>query len=94
MHPRKWPVYTPLAREHYGKGYAEGLEEGLEKGRREGREETAKLMVNVVLEVLSTHGVTVTEDARERITTCTDIERLATWAARADTVRTIDDLFA
>ncbi|YCK35012.1 hypothetical protein ACNF49_13280 [Actinomadura sp. ATCC 39365] len=38
-----WPVYSPFARQHFGRGRAEGIEEGraqgLEEGRAEGLEE-------------------------------------------------------
>ncbi|WP_344855493.1 hypothetical protein [Planomonospora alba] len=78
-----WPVYSPFAREHYGRGMAEGEI----KGRAE---EAARL----VLLVLATRGLDVPDDIRDRITACTDLARLESWAARAVTARTVHDLFS
>jgi hypothetical protein len=46
-----------------------------------------------VLAVLEARGLAVTDDVRERITTCTDIEQLDAWVRRAATATTVDDLF-
>lgn len=56
------------------------------EGRAEGRAED-------VLLILDTRGIEVTEAARERITSCTDLDALRTWLTRAVTVDTADDLF-
>ncbi|MEU6715195.1 hypothetical protein ABZ897_27330 [Nonomuraea sp. NPDC046802] len=73
-----WPVYSPMAREHFG------------RGRTEGKAEEAARMV---LLVLSARGLDVPDDARARITTCTDLTQLETWATRAATANTLQDLF-
>ncbi|MGP3957017.1 hypothetical protein ACTWPT_13530 [Nonomuraea sp. 3N208] len=73
-----WPVYSPFAREHFGRGVAEGK-----------AEEAARM----VLLVLAARGLEVPEDARARITACTDLARLETWATRAATAKALQDLF-
>lgn len=94
MSSTDWPVYSPFAREHFGRGKtegrAEGLAEGLAEGRMEGRAEEA---ASLVLAVLAARQVTVTDDVRSRITGCADLEQLETWARRAATADTIRDLF-
>ncbi|GAA3441687.1 hypothetical protein [Planomonospora venezuelensis] len=77
-----WPVYSPFAREHFGRG--------LEEGKAEGKAEEAARMV---LLVLTARGLEVPEEIRDRITACTDLARLESWAARAATARTVHDLF-
>jgi len=57
------------------------------EGRAEGRAED-------VLLILDTRGVEVSEAARERIASCTDLDALRTWLTRALTAETADDLFA
>jgi hypothetical protein len=78
-----WPVYSPFAREHFGRGEA--------KGREEGRMEEAVRMIRLALEA---RGVELSEQATARITACTDLDQLETWARRAVTAETADDLFA
>jgi hypothetical protein len=56
------------------------------KGRAEGE-------ADAVLEVLDARGLDVTEDVRERVTGCTDIDQLRTWLRRAATARSIDEVF-
>lgn len=73
-----WPVYSPFAREHFGKGKAEGR-----------AEEAARML----LLVLVARGLDVPEDARARITDCTDLARLETWATRAATAQALHDIF-
>ncbi|GLZ11002.1 hypothetical protein Acsp04_12370 [Actinomadura sp. NBRC 104425] len=95
MQSTKWPVYTPLAREHYGKGREEGRAEGLEEGRAEGRKEgRTEEAANATLMILSSRGVNIPDDARERITNCTDLDQLHAWLTRAANADTIDDVFA
>ena len=86
----KWPVYSPFAREHYGRGKAEGMAEGKTAGRTEGKaEEAARLL----LLVLDARGFAVPDGIRAQITTCTDIAQLETWVTRAATTQTLQDLF-
>ncbi|MEO3791448.1 hypothetical protein ABGB14_14690 [Nonomuraea sp. B10E15] len=81
-----WPVYSPFAREHSGRGLAEGRI----KGRAEGRAEQAATSVLLVLEA---RGFDVPEDARARIISCTDLAQLEAWLERAATTQTLQDLF-
>ncbi|GGS58065.1 hypothetical protein GCM10010156_15800 [Planobispora rosea] len=89
-----WPVYSPFAREHYGRGVEEGKTvgraEGKAEGKAEGRAEEAARMVLVVLEA---RGLAVPEEMRTRITACTDLAQLEAWASRAVTAPTVHDLF-
>ncbi|MEU6726139.1 hypothetical protein ABZ917_20775 [Nonomuraea wenchangensis] len=90
MASTSWPVYSPFAREHYGRGLEEGKAEGKAEGQAEGKaREAAKL----VLLFLSARGLDVTDDVRARVTGCTDVELLEAWAARAATVQAADELF-
>ncbi|MFC5823798.1 hypothetical protein [Nonomuraea insulae] len=81
-----WPVYSPFAREHFGRGREEGKAEGKAEGTTEG-------LARAVLILLSARGLDVPEDVRTRITDCTDLAQLEAWVARAGTVRTCEDLF-
>lgn len=89
-----WPVYSPFAREHYGRGKADGRAEGKAEGRTEGRTEgKAEEAGRSVLLVLGARGFNVPDDMRARIATCTDLAQLETWLARAATAQTLQDLF-
>jgi hypothetical protein len=46
-----------------------------------------------VLAVLDARGVVVPDDARSRITGCTDLAELDAWIRRSATANTIEDLF-
>lgn len=62
--------------------------------REEGREEgTVHERARAVLRVLDTRGVVVSEAARERVTSCTDLDTLDGWLERAVTVDDADRLF-
>ncbi|SDR30737.1 hypothetical protein [Thermostaphylospora chromogena] len=82
-----WPVYSPFAREHYGRGREAGREEGREEGKAIGE-------AMAVLAVLDARGIEVHDDARARITSCTDLVQLERWVRRAVTVSQVDELFA
>ncbi|MET8144930.1 hypothetical protein ABZU32_31905 [Sphaerisporangium sp. NPDC005288] len=82
MKDTTWPVYSPFAKEHYGKG--------LEAGKKEARVEERG---NAVLTILTARGVHVSDDVRERITACTDLTELNTWMLRSATATTTDELF-
>ncbi|MER6948238.1 hypothetical protein ABT294_29850 [Nonomuraea sp. NPDC000554] len=89
-----WPVYSPFAREHFGRGRAEGKVEGRAEGKVEGKVEgRAEEAARSVLLVLAARGFDVPDDARARITTCTDVAQLETWLTRAATAQTPQDLF-
>ncbi|MFG3439467.1 hypothetical protein ACGF0J_19685 [Nonomuraea sp. NPDC047897] len=81
-----WPVYSPFAREHFGRGKAEGKAEG----RTEGQAEAAARSVLLVLEA---RGFDVPDDIRARIAACADLTQLQTWLTRAATAQTLQDLF-
>lgn len=85
-----WPVYSPFAREHYGRGKDDGREEGRVEGRVEGRAEGE---ADAVLRVLAVRGIETPEDARARIRACADQRQLDTWLERAVTATSITDLF-
>lgn len=59
-------------------------------GREEGR---GKEAVRSVLSLLTERGITITDTARQRIETCTDIDTLRTWIIRPATARHVEDLF-
>ncbi|MFE6164725.1 hypothetical protein ACFQ7F_38110 [Streptomyces sp. NPDC056486] len=71
----------------YLEGKAEGIAEGVAEGIAEER-------VVTILRILEQRHVPLPDDARERITTCTDLETLARWRDRAITVTDADALFA
>ncbi|GLX08330.1 hypothetical protein Misp03_52560 [Microbispora sp. NBRC 16548] len=79
MESTVWPVYSPFAKMHYGKG--------LQAGRAEGE-------ARAVLTILEARGIPVSEDDRAFIMECTDLERLDEWARRAVTATSSADLFA
>ncbi|MGW2732313.1 hypothetical protein [Streptomyces sp. NPDC001494] len=74
-----FPGRGTLFEETYLEGKAEGKAEGEAKG---------------VLRVLEVRGIPVSDDARKRITSCTDPDRVADWLDRAATVSRAEDLFA
>ncbi|MEV0177814.1 hypothetical protein AB0I54_00710 [Streptomyces sp. NPDC050625] len=59
--------------------YVEGKTEGEAKG---------------ILSVLEVRGIPVSDSVRERITTCTDLDRMDAWLERSRTVERAEDLFA
>ncbi|URM99701.1 hypothetical protein LUW76_38270 [Actinomadura madurae] len=65
-------------RRYYAEGFAEGFAEG-----------TAR----AVLIVLNTRGLPVSDEVRERVGACRDIQRLDHWLVRAVTAGSIDDVF-
>ncbi|ANS67308.1 hypothetical protein SLINC_5084 [Streptomyces lincolnensis] len=58
--------------------YLEGKAEGTAEG---------------ILRVLEVRGLAISDDVRERVTTCTDLDRLNGWLDRAGTVGRAEDLF-
>jgi hypothetical protein len=58
--------------------YLEGRAEGEAKG---------------ILSVLEVRGIPVTDSVRERIISCTDLDRMDTWLERSRTVERAEDLF-
>ena len=85
-----WPVYSPFAKLHYGRGRAEGLEEGRTDGLIDGRIEGER---QALLEVLQARGLEVTEEQRARIADCADPDQLKAWVRGAVTAVATSDLF-
>ncbi|TDD04841.1 hypothetical protein E1292_18265 [Nonomuraea deserti] len=85
-----WPVYSPFAREHYGRGLEEGHNKGKAEGRTAGKAEEA---ARSVLLVLTARGFDIPEDTRARIISCTDLDQLETWLTCAATTQNLHDLF-
>lgn len=78
-------TYAPRSeyiREYYEEGVAKGLAEGEVKGE-----------VKLLLTFLRARDFAVSDDLTARITTCTDPDQLKTWAIRAATATTLDDIF-
>jgi hypothetical protein len=73
-----WPVVSPLAKQHFGRGKKEGKAEGEAES---------------ILTVLEARGLDVTDADRERITACTDLRQLKKWLTRAVTAENTSDLF-
>ncbi|MGW3727732.1 hypothetical protein [Streptomyces sp. NPDC000851] len=71
--------WPPGYAEQRASGYAVGLANGKAKG---------------TLAVLEVRGIPVPDSARERITTCTDLDRMDAWLERSRTVKRAEDLFA
>jgi hypothetical protein len=86
---------SDFARRYYHQGQTEGRAEGLTEGRAEGRAEgRTEGEVRALLAILNARGIPVPDDARTRITGCTDLDQLDTWVRRAATATTIHDLLA
>jgi hypothetical protein len=73
-----FPGHGTLFEEKYLEGRAEGKAEGEAKG---------------ILRVLEVRGLPLSDDVRQRITTCTDLDRLNDWLDRSGTVERAEDLF-
>lgn len=92
-----WPVSTPFAKHHYGRGLAEGKAEGMAEGEAKGKAEgeakgEAKGEANAILTVLATRGIAVPSHHAETILACTDLDQLQQWLTKAVTATTVDDL--
>lgn len=61
-----------------------GMKEGLKEGKKEGK---AEAMAEAILSVLTARGLTLGEEARARILSCTEPVLLARWLLRAATVQ-------
>jgi hypothetical protein len=81
-----WPVSSPFAREHFGKGEAKGRAEGLAEGEAKGE-------AKALLTVLRAAGIEVSAQADHHIKSCTDLTQLESWLARAVTITSTDELF-
>ena len=81
------PLRVPAAFQGREEGRSQGREEGREEGRAEGRAED-------IVRILERRGVSVPQEAREQILSCTDIATLDNWLDRALTAAAVSDLFA
>ncbi|MGH3280087.1 MAG: hypothetical protein ACRDNW_13250 [Trebonia sp.] len=86
MNSDTWPVYSPFAKEHFGRGRKEGRKEGRTEGRTESKAED-------IIDILEARGLDVSEAERERIIGCADLRRLKKWVKRSVTVDKTSDLF-
>ena len=63
----------------------------IEQGKQEGRADSA---ARVLLTILAARGIAIPEQTRARIAECADSDQLESWAARAATSTTADEVFA
>ncbi|GAA2069778.1 hypothetical protein [Actinomadura alba] len=61
--------------------------------RRAYGEGKAEGEAKAILEVLAARDLTLSEEARVRITSCTDLDQLENWIRRVATVESVEDLF-
>lgn len=76
-----WPVHSPFAREHFGKGKEEGKTEGKTEGE-----------ARALIRVLKARDL-LTEEAHARIDACKDPDQLEAWIERAATATSTDQIF-
>ncbi|MBU3065975.1 hypothetical protein KO481_31195 [Nocardia sp. NEAU-G5] len=67
--------------------FIDGLKD---EGRAEG---LAKGEARILLQFLAARGIAITTDIRDRIESCADTDQLETWAVRAATSNSIDEVF-
>jgi hypothetical protein len=82
MSTRMREYQSDFVRRFVLKGRAEGMAWGMAEG-----------MARAVLAVLEARGIAVPDDARARITECSDLDQLETWVRRAVTAASMRDLF-
>lgn len=80
-----FPYMSEYSRRLREEGEAKGEAQGEARGEARGRAEA-------VVEILTARGVPVTEEARHRILTTTDPDRLRTWTRQAITAATTEEL--
>ncbi|MEU9618504.1 hypothetical protein [Streptomyces sp. NPDC048155] len=81
---------SALSEEIRDEGRAEGRTEGLAEGRTEGR---AEGLARSILLLLGQAGIEVSDEVRERITGCSDLDTLTRWLLRAPAARSVEDVF-
>ncbi|UIX33923.1 hypothetical protein [Streptomyces sp. GQFP] len=86
MRTSRFPGRGTIIEETRIKAHAEGRVEGRVEGHTESRAKD-------ILRLLEVRGIDVPEAARERITTCADLDTLGTWFDRAITAADTDELF-
>jgi hypothetical protein len=62
------------------------LAQGEERGRAQGE-------AAMVLRVPTARGFTVTDDIRQRVQACTDLDQIEAWGDRAATAKSLDEIF-
>jgi hypothetical protein len=82
MTSETWPVYSPFAKENFGRGKREGKREGRAEGH-----------VDSIFAVFEARNLHVTDAERERIAGCTDLRQLKIWVRLAATAERTSDLF-
>lgn len=80
-------LFTPRRGTIVGDARLAGQEEGLEEGRVAGKAEQ-------LLRLMERRGFSMTEETRQRVTTCTDTPLLDLWFDRAIDATTLDEIFA
>jgi hypothetical protein len=79
MVPQHWQFFSETMR----KSFAEGEAKGQVRGR-----------AKAIVRFLAARGLTVTQEQRDRIFACTDLDTLSRWVDKAATVASTDELFA
>lgn len=82
MTAANWPVYSPFAKLHYGKGLQKGTEQGTEQGERD-----------AIFEVLRARGLTPTEAEASRINASSDLDQIKAWLRKSVTAAKVSELF-
>jgi len=78
--------YSEDARAWIAEGKAEGRAEGKAEGEIEGE-------IKLLLRILRSRGIDITDEQRQRISECKNPEQIETWADRALTATSADELF-
>lgn len=78
----RYPWQSDFARQYVEHGREEGLEEGREEG-----------VARSVISVLRARGFIVSEEVRQRVKSCGDLEMLEAWVSDAVTVERPEDLW-
>ncbi len=86
-------TYFPGRGTVFEEAYLDGKAKGEAEGKAKGEAEGAKGVGKGILRILELRGLPVSDDVRERITTCTDLARMDDWLDRAGTVERAEDLF-
>jgi hypothetical protein len=75
-----WEFGTPFTEQYRAQG----------RGREEGRAQGEAAAILIFLE---SRGIAVSDEVRERVTSCTDQETLQSWLRRVAKVETAEELF-
>jgi hypothetical protein len=88
-----WPVYSPFAKEHFGKGKAEGRAEGRTEGRAEGiAEGRVEGKAAAIVSILLNRELDVSAEQRALIEKTKDEARLDSWIRRAISAASTEEL--